>query len=187
MYTTSQFRKGLKIEIDGEPFNIVDAQHVKPGKGNAFVRTRLKSLITGNVLDRTFKSGEKVGKPDLENKKVQYLYREDDMFIFMDLETFEQFGVQAEHLGNAPLFMKENMETELLMYKGTAIDIELPTFVEVVVTKTDPGVRGDTVSGSTKPAEIETGATIQVPLFLNEGERIKVDTRTSTYVERINK
>ncbi len=185
MIATSQFRKGLKIEINGEPYNIVDFQHVKPGKGNAFVRTRMKSMITGNILERTFKSGEKVERPDLENKQVQYLYRDGDDFNFMDLETYDQFAVPTEQLGDAINYMTENMETEMLFYKGNAIDIELPTFVEFEVIKADPGVRGDTVSGATKPATIETGATIQVPLFLNEGDHIRIDTRTGTYVERV--
>lgn len=185
MYSTNQFRKGLKIELDSEPFNIVDFQHVKPGKGNAFVRTRLKSMISGNVLEKTFKSGEKVGKPDLENKKVQYLYREGDEFHFMDLETYEQFMVPEENLGDAAKYLKENIDAELLFYKGNAIDIEIPTFIVLQITKTDPGVRGDTVSGTTKPAELETGASVQVPLFIEEGENVKIDTRTGTYVERV--
>lgn len=187
MISTSDFRKGLKIEINDEPFNIVEFQHVKPGKGNAFVRTRMKSLITGNVLEKTFKSGEKVAKPDLENKKVQYLYNDGENYIFMDMETYDQLEISGKQLGNATLFMQEQMETEVLFYKGEPIDIELPTFIEVDVVRTDPGVRGDTVSGATKPAEIETGATIQVPLFLNESDRIRVDTRTGTYVERVKR
>lgn len=187
MISTNQFRKGLKIEINGEPYNIVDFQHVKPGKGNAFIRTRLKSMISGNVLEKTFKSGEKVDKPDLENKKVQYLYRDGDDFNFMDMETYDQFVIPIDQLGDAPNYMTENMETEVLFYKGDAIDIELPTFVEFEVVRTDPGVRGDTVSGSTKPAEIETGASIQVPLFVNEGDVLKIDTRTGSYVERVKK
>ena len=187
MISTNQFRKGLKIEINGEPYNIVDFQHVKPGKGNAFIRTRLKSMISGNVLEKTFKSGEKVDKPDLENKKVQYLYSDGDDYHFMDMETYDQFVIPVEQLGDAVNFMTENMETEVLFYKGSAIDIELPTFVEFEVVRTDPGVRGDTVSGATKPAEIETGASIQVPLFLNEGDVIKIDTRTGSYVERVKR
>ncbi len=185
MYSTNEFRKGLKVEIDGEPFVIVDYQHVKPGKGNAFVRTKLKSLITGNVLDKTFKSGEKVGRPDLETKSVQYLYRDGEDFVFMDNQTYDQFNVPAEHLGEAAKFMKENMDAELLFYKGKAIDIQIPNFLEFKVVKTEPGVKGDTVSGATKPAEIETGAVIQVPLFIEEGDIIKVDTRSGKYVERV--
>ena len=185
MYSTNEFRKGLKVEIDGEPFVIVDYQHVKPGKGNAFVRTKLKSLITGNVLDKTFKSGEKVNRPDLEAKSVQYLYRDGQDFIFMDNQTYDQFSVPADHLGEAAKFMKENMDAELLFYKGKAIDIQIPTFLNFKVTKTEPGIRGDTVSGATKPAEIESGAIVQVPLFIEEGDVIKVDTRTGKYVERV--
>lgn len=185
MYSTNEFRKGLKIEINGEPFNIVDFQHVKPGKGNAFVRTRLKSLLSGNVLEKTFKSGEKVDSPDLESKKVQYLYNDGESYIFMDMESYEQLSAPKDQLNEAYKFMLENMEAEILIYKGKIIDIELPTFLEFVITRTDPGVRGDTVSGATKPAEIQTGAVIQVPLFVNEGERIRVDTRTGSYVERV--
>lgn len=185
MYSTNQFRKGLKIEIDGTPYNIADFQHVKPGKGNAFVRTRLKNLISGNVLEKTFKSGEKVNKPDLESIKVQYLYREGDEFVFMDLQTYDNFNITEEQLGSASKFMQENFEAEVLMYKGSAIDIEIPTFINVTITRTDPGLKGDTVSGATKPATIETGAVIQVPLFVEENEKVKVDTRTGTYVERV--
>lgn len=184
-YSTNQFRKGLKIEVDGDPYNIVDFQHVKPGKGNAFVRTRLKNLITGNVLERTFRSGEKVDQPDLEQKTMQFLYSEGEDFHFMDTTTYEQTSILAENLGDAVNYLKENTDCDLLFYQGTAIDIALPTFIEVTITKTDPGLKGDTVSGATKPAEIETGATIQVPLFIEEGERVRIDTRTGDYVERV--
>jgi elongation factor P len=185
MYSTNQFRKGLKIEIDGEPYNITDFQHVKPGKGNAFVRTKLKNLLTGNNLEKTFKSGEKVGIPNLENKKMQFLYTEGEDKVFMDMETYEQTHVPAENLGDSTRFLKENTACDLLFYNGVAIDIELPTFIEFKITKTDPGVRGDTVSGATKPADIETGATVQVPLFVEENDVIRIDTRTGEYVERV--
>jgi elongation factor P len=185
MYSTSQFRKGLKIELDGTPYNIVDFQHVKPGKGNAFIRTKMRNLLNGNILEKTFKSGEKVEKPDLENIKAQYLYNDGEDFIFMSLEDYEQFPVPEAGLGNTALFMQENMEVEILMYNGSPIDIEIPTFIEVEIAQTDPGMKGDTVSGATKPATIETGAVIQVPLFVNEGEKVRVDTRTGSYVERV--
>lgn len=185
MISTSQFRKGLKIQLDNVPFNIVDFQHVKPGKGNAFIRTKLRNLLNGNVLERTFKSGEKVEKPDLENKSMQYLYQEGEDFVFMDLETYEQIHISGESLGDTANFMQENIDAEVLFFQGTPIDIEIPNFIEVEITQTDPGVKGDTVSGSTKPATIETGAIIQVPLFVNEGEKIRVDTRSGTYVERV--
>lgn len=184
MYSTSQFRKGLKIELDGTPYNIVDFQHVKPGKGNAFVRTKMRNLLNGNILEKTFKSGEKVDKPDLESIKAQYLYNDGADFIFMSLEDYTQFPVPESSLGNTALFMQENMEVEILMYNGSPIDIEIPTFIEVQIIQTDPGVKGDTVSGATKPATIETGAVIQVPLFVNE-EKVRVDTRTGSYVERV--
>ncbi len=184
-YSTNQFRRGLKIELDGEPYNIVYFQHVKPGKGNAFVRTKLKNLITGNILEKTFKSGEKVEQPDLENKTVQFLYKENSDYIFMDMETYENFSVPEENLGMATNFLKENTDCELLFYKGVAIDIELPIFINFRVIKTDPGVKGDTVSGSTKPATIETGAVVQVPLFVEENTLIRIDTRTGEYIERV--
>ena len=185
MYSTNQFRKGLKIEIDGDPYNITDFQHVKPGKGNAFVRTKLKNLITGNNLEKTFKSGEKVGKPDLENKKVQFLYREGENYSFMDMESYEQFSISGENLGPAMQFLKENTECSLLFFNSAPIDIELPTFIDFTIKKCDPGVRGDTVSGATKPAELETGAVVQVPLFVDENDTIRIDTRTGEYVERV--
>ncbi|MBK05768.1 MAG: elongation factor P [Deltaproteobacteria bacterium] len=185
MYSTNQFRRGLKIEVDGDPYNIVYFQHVKPGKGNAFVRTKLKNLVTGNVLEKTFKSGEKVGKPDLEKNAMQYMYSDGEDYNFMNLTTYESIMIPAENLGDATNFLKENIDVEVLFYKGSAIDIELPTFLNFVITQTDPGVRGDTVSGSTKPATIETGAVVQVPLFVEEGEKIRIDTRTGDYVERV--
>ncbi len=185
MYSTNQFRKGLKIEIDGEPYNITDFQHVKPGKGNAFTRTKMKNLLTGNNLEKTFKSGEKVGKPNLENKKMQFLYTEGEDKVFMDMDSYEQTPVPAENLGDSTRFLKENTQCDLLFFNGVAIDIELPTFIDFKITKTDPGVRGDTVSGSTKPAELETGASVQVPLFVEENDVIRIDTRTGEYVERV--
>ena len=184
-YSTNQFRRGLKIEIDGDPYNIVYFQHVKPGKGNAFVRTKIKNLISGNMLERTFKSGEKVGKPDLENKIVQFLYKETEDYIFMDMESYENFAVPAENLGSATNFLKENTDCELLFFKNSAIGIELPIFINFRITHTDPGVKGDTVSGSTKPATIETGAVVQVPLFVEENTLIRIDTRTGEYIERV--
>ena len=187
MIQTNQFRKGLKIEIDGEPFTIADFQHVKPGKGNAFVRTRLKSLTTGNVLERTFKSGEKVDKPDLEERHMQYLYREGADFHFMDNNTYEDVSLDVEKLGDAANYLKENIEVGVLFHNGSAIDVEVPTFVELKVVKTDPGIKGDTVSGATKPATLESGATIQVPLFVEENDVLRIDTRTCDYVERVGK
>ena len=185
MIQTSEFRRGLKIEIDGEPFIIQEFQHVKPGKGNAFTRTKLKSLITGNVIDRTFKSGEKVDRPDMAEKEMHYLYRDGDSFYFMDNETYEQQFINAEQLQGAEAFLQENVQVTVLFHNQKPIAVELPNFVELTVTKTDPGFKGDTASGATKPATLETGATIQVPLFIKEGEKIRIDTRTGEYAERV--
>jgi elongation factor P len=181
---TSEFRKGLKIELEGEPYIIVDFQHVKPGKGGAFVRTKLKSLISGNVIDRTYRSGEKVDTPALEEKTMQYLYREEDTYHFMDTETYEQLVLTGKQLGDNSSFLQENVEVEILLHNGQPIGVELPTFVELKIVQTDPGFKGDTAAGATKPAQLETGAVIQVPLFLNEGDTIKVNTRTGEYIER---
>lgn len=187
MYGTNQFRNGLKIELDNEPFVIVEFQHVKPGKGGAFVRTKLKSLLTGNVLERTFRSGEKVGKPQLEEKEMQYLYVSDNQYHVMDMETYEQLFLTEKQLGTSKNYLQENVVVKVLFYNGQPIGVDVPIFVELRITKTDPGVRGDTASGGTKPATLETGATVQVPLFLNEGDVIKVDTRTGGYIERVQK
>jgi elongation factor P len=183
--STAEFRKGLKIELEGEPYIIVDFQHVKPGKGGAFVRTRLKSLITGNVIDRTFRSGEKVQTPALEERMMQYLYQEEDKYHFMDTDSYEQIALMADHLGEESNFLQENVEVKIVFHNGQPIGVELPTFVELKIAQTDPGVKGDTATGGTKPATLETGAVIQVPLFLNEGDVIKVNTRTGDYIERI--
>jgi len=185
MISTSEFRNGLVIRFDGELYTMVEFQHVKPGKGGAFVRTRLKNVKTGRVIDHTFRSGEKVDDIRLEKKKVQYLYRSEDEFVFMDLNSYDQISVSEEIVGEAAKFMKEAMEVEMLSNGKDPLGIELPIFVELQVAKTDPGVRGDTASGGTKPAILETGATIQVPLFLEEGEIVRVDTRTGEYVERV--
>jgi elongation factor P len=185
MIPTSEFRRGLKIEIDGEPFIIQEFQHVKPGKGGAFVRTRLKSLITGNVIDRTFKSGDKVDRPDMAEKEMQYLYQDGDSYYFMDNETYEQQFINVEQLRGAEAFLQENVQVTVLFHNQKPIAVELPNFVELTVTKTDPGFKGDTASGATKPATLETGATIQVPLFIKEGEKIRIDTRTGEYAERV--
>lgn len=186
MYSTSDFRRGLKIEVDGAPYSIAEFQHVKPGKGGAFVRTKLKNLITGGVVDKTFRAGEKVEKPDLEEKKMQYLYAESNEYYFMDSDTYEQTFLTQEQLGETKGFLQENINVAILYYQGKPIGVELPIFVELTVIKTEPGVRGDTASGGGKPAILETGTTIQVPLFVNEGDKVKIDTRTGEYIERAN-
>ena len=185
MYGTNQFRNGLKIELDNEPFVIVEFQHVKPGKGGAFVRTKLKSLISGNVLDKTFRSGEKVGKPQLEEKEMQYLYASDSEYHFMDTGTYEQLFLTEEQLGTSRNYLQENIVVKVLFYNDRPIGVELPIFVQLRIVETDPGVRGDTASGGTKPAVLETGATVQVPLFLNIDDTIKIDTRSGEYIERV--
>ncbi len=183
--STTEFRNGLKIELDGEPFAIVEFQHVKPGKGGAFVRTKMKNLKSGNVIDRTFRSGEKVDTPELEEKKMQYLYAADKDRIFMDTSSYEQISLDEKQLGDAIQYLKENMEIKVLYYKSRPINIEIPMFVELAISRTDPGVRGDTASGGSKPATLETGAVIKVPFYLNEGDIVKVDTRTGTFIERV--
>jgi elongation factor P len=185
MYSTAEFKKGLKIELDGVPYAIVDFQHVKPGKGGAFVRTKLKSLLTGRVLDQTFRSGEKVKRPDLMEREMQYLYREGDRFCMMDNETYEQIMLTEDQVGEARLYLTENLDVKILFFNQQPVAVELPLFVQLEVAQTEPGVKGDTAAGGTKPATLESGVTIQVPLFISEGERVKVDTRTGTYIERV--
>ncbi len=182
--STAEFRKGLKIQLDGHPYTIVDFQHVKPGKGGAFVRTKLRHLRLGTVIDRTFRSGEKFELVDFEQKPMQYLYR-DDRFHFMSLETYEQVSLSPEEVGEAARYLKENMEVELVYIDGVPAAVELPTFAELRVVKTEPGVRGDTAAGGSKPATLETGAVVSVPLFINEGDVLKIDTRTGAYIERV--
>jgi elongation factor P len=186
LISTSDFRKGLKVEFKSEPCEIIDFQHVKIGRGGAIVRTKMKSLKTGSILEQTFRSGEKLETPHVEEKKMQYLYMQDGMFYFMDEETYEQIPLTSDQLGEAKKFLKENIVVTILYYKGIPLSVELPTFVELVVTSTDPvGFKGDTASGSNKPATLETGAVIKVPFHINEGDTIKVDTRTSEYIERV--
>jgi elongation factor P len=182
--STAEFKKGLKIQFDGEPYSIVDFQHVKPGKGGAFVRTKLRHMRLGRVIDNTFRAGEKVDLVDFEEKRMQYLYR-DDAYHFMDLDTYDQIALVPEQVGEARDFLKENTEVEILFIDGSPVSVELPNFIELQVVKTDPGIRGDTATGGSKPATLETGAVIQVPLFLNEGDVVKVDTRSGEYLGRV--
>jgi elongation factor P len=185
MYSTTDFRKGLKIEMDGEPYIIVECQHVKPGKGAAMVKTRVKSLISGNVQDINFRSGDKVDEPNLEDKAMQYLYSEGDDFHFMDQNTYDQVMITRDQLGDAADYLQENCEVKALYHNDKPIGVDLPIFVELRIVKSEPGVRGDTATGVTKAATLETGKVIQVPLFVNQGEVVKVDTRTGEYVERV--
>ena len=185
MYSTTDFKKGLKIEIDGAPYTIVEFLHVKPGKGGAFVRTKIKNLMTGKVLDQTFRSGEKLKRPDLAEREMQFLYREGDNFYMMDNETYEQIALTSEQLGDSVLYLIENLNLQVLFFNQQPVAVEIPNFVELTVAQAEPGVKGDTASGGTKPATLESGAVIQVPLFINEGDQVKVDTRTGTYIERV--
>jgi len=185
MFSTSDFRKGLKIELEGQPYIMIDFLHVKPGKGGAFIRTRLKNLITGAVLNKTFRSGEKFEGANIEETVMQYLYEGDNEFHFMNNETYEQIGIPSEKVEDVKNFMKEGTTVTVLFHKGIPVSVECPLFAELEIKETAPGMKGDTVSGGGKPAVLETGYRIQVPLFLNEGDVIKVDTRTGEYIERV--
>jgi elongation factor P len=185
MYDTSEFRKGLKIEMEEKPYEIIDFLHVKPGKGGAFVRTKLRNMLNGRVLDNTFRAGEKVGRPDLQERQMQYLYKDVDNYCLMDNETYEQIYLSEEQIGESRVFLTENETVNVMFYNEKPVGIELPIFVELRVADTGPGVKGDTASKVTKPATLETGAVIPVPIFINVGDGIKVDTRTGSYVERV--
>lgn len=182
---TSQFRNGLKILLDGQPFTMVFFQHVKPGKGGAFVRTKVKNLLNGKVLERNFRSGERVELADVEEKHMQYLYLDGESLVFMDQESFDQIPFSQEVVGDARKFLKENTEVDVLFWNGRPVNVELPSFVELDVTRCDPGLKGDTASGATKPATLETGAVVNVPLFVKEGDKLRIDTRTEEYVDRV--
>lgn len=186
-YDTSDIRKGLKIMMDGAPFVVVEFQFVKPGKGAAFTRTKLKNLLTGSVLERNFRSGEKFEPADVEVKQMQYLYKDGDMFVFMDTSTYDQVQIPSETIGDDAGFLAENLNVDVLFFQGRAVGVTLPNFIEQPVVETDPGFRGDTATGTTKPAKIATGATVNVPLFINVGDVIKIDTRTGEYLERVGR
>lgn len=174
----------MKIELDGVPFVVTDYHWVKPGKGGAFNRTKLRNMRTGSIAERTFRTEEKVEQARLEERRAQFLYRSDDEYHFMDTETYEQFFLPEAQLHGAREYLKEEMVVTIVSHRESPLNVEVPTFVELVVAETDPGVRGDTASGGSKPATLETGAVIQVPLFINVGDRLRVDTRTGTYIER---
>jgi elongation factor P len=186
--STADFRNGMTIQLDGTLYTITYFQHVKPGKGGAFVRTKLKNVLTGSVVEKTFRAGEKVDEVRLERRAVQYSYTDGDLYYFMDQQTYEMIPLPARVIGEDQLkYLKENMECEGLVHGDTIIAVELPYFVELQVTETDPGVRGDTATGGTKPAKLETGAVVQVPLFLEQGEVIRVDRREDKYIERVGR
>jgi elongation factor P len=185
MYDTSEFRKGLKLEMEGKPYEIIDFLHVKPGKGGAFVRTKLRNMLNGRVVDYTFRSGEKIGRADLQEREMQYLYKEVDRYCLMDNETYEQIYLSGKQIGESRLFLAENETVSVVFFDEKPIGVEIPIFVELQVADTGPGVKGDTASKATKPATLETGAVMSVPIFINVGDRIKVDTRTGSYVARV--
>ena len=185
MYTTADFRKGLKIEFQGEPFIIVDFQHVKPGKGGAFVRTKLRNVKTGAVIERTFNAGVKVGLAIVERKDMQYLYRDDAHLVFMDKETYEQVSVPVEVASGGERYLAEGSSAQVSMHQGVPIALELAASIVLEVTETQPAVKGDTRTGAMKPATLSTGVVVQVPLFVETGEKVKVDTRTGAYIERV--
>lgn len=185
MIDTSDFRNGLSIILDGDIYTIVEFQHVKPGKGGAFVRSKLKNARTSAVIDKTWRAGEKMDQAMLERRPMQFLYSMDDEYHLMDTETFDQISVGSEMFGSAVKYLKENVEISVLIHDGQVISIELPFTVELEIAETDPGVRGDTASGGSKPATLETGAVVNVPFFINVGDKVKVDTRTDAYLERV--
>lgn len=184
MITTGELKKGLTIELDGQIYQIVEYQHIKMGRGSAQVRLRLRTIPTGPTIERTFQAGDRFNRVWLEHRPVQYQYEDDGMYHFMDMESFDQIALSAELLGDAVNYLKENMTCDLLRHGDTPVSIELPPNVELRVEETDPGLRGDTASGGTKPAKLETGLVIQVPLFIQPGELIRVDTRDGSYIER---
>jgi elongation factor P len=187
MYDTSDIRKGLKIMLDGSPYTVVEFQFVKPGKGAAFTRTKMKNLLTGAVLERNLRSGERLEPADVETKTMQYLYGDADSFIFMDTTTYDQVHIPKSTVGDQSAFMPENINVEILFFNGRAVDVSLPNFIEQKVVEADPGFRGDTATGATKPVKISTGASINVPLFISIGDVIKIDTRSGQYLERVGR
>ncbi len=184
MISAGEFRKGMTVEIDGQVWSIADFQHVKPGKGAAFVRTRLKNVMTGAVLERTFNPTDKYPPARIETKEMQYLYEDGGLYYFMDVESYEQIPLNHDQVEEAINFIVENESVKVRFYKEQPFSVEAPNFVELTIIKSDPGVRGDTATGTTKPATLETGYTLNVPLFVNEGDRIRVDTRSGEYMER---
>ena len=184
MISAGDFRNGMTFDMDGDVYQIIEFQHVKPGKGAAFVRTKIRNVISGAVVDRTFNPTDKFPTAYIERREMQYLYQDGDLYYFMDNETYAPAPIDSHKLGDSFKFVKENMECKVLSYKGNIFGVEPPTFVELQVTATEPGVKGDTATNATKPATLETGAEIRVPLFINEGDMIRIDTRTGEYMER---
>lgn len=186
MISAGEFRNGVTMEYEGNIYQIIEFQHVKPGKGAAFVRTKLKNLVSGAVVEKTFRPTEKMPKAHIDRKDMTYLYADGDLYNFMDVETYDQIALPASDVGDTLKYVKENEVVKVLSYQGKVFGIEPPTIVELAVAATEPGVKGDTATGATKPATLETGASVNVPLFINEGEIIKIDTRTGEYLGRVN-
>jgi len=185
LVSTNDFRTGLTIELDGDAYQVVEFQHVKPGKGSAFVRSKLKNLRTGAVVERTFNAGEKLPRAHVEKREMQYLYKDGGSYNFMDMQSYDQLALSAEDLGDAVKYLKENMNILVASFQGKPIGVELPNYVELTVTETTPGIKGDTASGGTKPATVETGYTVNVPFFVNVGDVLQIDTRTGQYLKRV--
>lgn len=185
MASTSDFKNGLTIELDRDVYQIIEFQHVKPGKGGAFVRTRLRKLATGQVIDKTFRAGESIEVARVDRKTLQYLYHTGEEYVFMDNETFDQITIDEQQIGPQVKFLQDNSEVMVISHEGRILGVDLPDTIEATVVQTDPGLKGDTASGGSKPATIETGAVVTVPLFINEGDRIRVDTRSAKYIERV--
>lgn len=184
MISSNEFKTGVTIELDGDVFTIIEFQHVKPGKGAAFVRTKLKNVKTGGVVERKFNAGEKVPRAHVERREMQYLYKDGDLFVVMDNESYEQTTLTTEQIGDGVKYLKENMNLGVLFFGTNVIGVDLPNTVQLAVAATEPGVKGDTATGGSKPATLETGAIVQVPFFINEGEVLIIDTRTGQYVQR---
>jgi elongation factor P len=187
MYDTSDIRKGLKIMLDGSPYTVVEFQFVKPGKGAAFTRTKMKNLLSGGVIERNLRSGDKLEPANVEVKTMQYLYRDADSCVFMDTTTYDQVNIPTSTVGESKDFMPENINVEVLFFNDRAVGVTLPNFIEQAITETEPGFKGDTSTGATKPAKISTGAQVNVPLFINVGDVVKIDTRTGEYLERLSR
>ena len=184
MISSNDFRSGVTIELDGSVWRVIEFLHVKPGKGSAFVRTKLKNAQTGSVIEKTFRAGESVPQASLEKLTMQYTYKDSDQYVFMDMETFDEVRLNPDQLGDRVKFLKEEMSVNILFWNDTVLDVELPNTIVLEITDTDPGVKGDTATGGTKPAIVETGAQVMVPLFVTIGERIKIDTRDGSYLGR---
>lgn len=187
MYTASDLRKGLKIEWEGTPYEVVEFQFYKPGKGQAMYKCRIKNLLSGNVTDKTFREVDHIDKPDIEERELHYSYPEGDHFVFMDNRTFEQVTISAETIGDKKYFLSEELEVNVLFHNGRAIQVDLPSFVEKTIAETEPGARGDTATNVTKPAKLDNGYELGVPLFINAGDVIRIDTRTGKYFDRVSK